>query len=128
MEEKEKKNEPTTFTSFIKKNINIILMILVVVIIISIINMNSYIICKPMKGGIGQIASQSVQIFTNLTRGCRSNLFEEGIQRFKFIMENIMSVLAIIIAIFLIPSFPIFLYVAAMYLIFSQMFKGMRLI
>lgn len=127
MEEKEKKNEPT-FMTLIKKNIKIIVMIVVVVIIISLMNMNSYMICKKMKGGIGQITSQGLQTLKQLTNKCSTNLFTDGIERFRYITENIMGVLAFIIALLLIPSLPIFLYVAAMYLIISQMFKGMRII
>jgi hypothetical protein len=127
MEEKEKKKEPTLIT-LIKKNIKIIGLIVVVVIIISLIKMDSYVICKKMKGGISPIAQQGIQSLRQLTSKCQTNLFEDGIQRFKYITENITGVLTFIIAILLIPSFPIFLYVAAMYLVISQMFKGMRTI
>lgn len=127
MEEKEKKNEPTILT-LIKQNIKLIGMIVLVVIIISLMNMNSHIMCKKMSGGIGPIQSAAVGTIKNLTSKCKTNLFEDGLHRFRYITDNVMGVIGFIIALLLLPTFPIFLYVGAMYLIFSQMFKGMRMI
>lgn len=126
MEEKEKEKKETTLISLIKKNSKIIAMIVIVVIIISLIEMDSYVICKKMKGGISPIAQKVVETLKSLTSKCQGNIFQDGIQRFSYITEKISGILMFIIAILLIPSFPIFLYVAAMYLVISQMFKGMR--
>ncbi len=125
MEEKEKKNE-TSIKTIIKQNIKIIVLIIIVVIIISLMNTNSNVTCKKMKGGIGQITASALSTISRLTQRCTTNVMEDGMHRFKEVTEHVLGVMIFILALILIPAFPIFIYVAAMYLIISQMFKGMR--
>ena len=123
----EKKNDITFYQS-VKKSIKnnykiiiLILLILILVIIITNMNINKYYLNKNIKIGgaqmTNQIASSGLGLYTSIVSKCTSGTFIASAQRFNAIMDNLTYVIVFILAIIIIPAFPIVFYIGIVYAI-----------
>jgi len=127
----EKKNDITFYQS-VKKSIKnnhkiiiLILLILILVIIITNISINKYYnhcLNKNIKSGGSQmsnvITSKGLGIYSSIVSSkCTSGAFIASAERFNAIMDNLTYVIVLILAIVIIPAFPVVFYIGIIYAI-----------
>ena len=132
-DEKEKQSKQTNyFIESVKKNYKIIIIIgLVLISLIIIINntdtdLNAK---KNIKGGSAALATQvavsGLSAYSKVASKCTSGIFIQSAERFNAIIDNIKFVIMLIIAIILIPAFPVFFYIMTVYVIISTLVGNM---
>jgi hypothetical protein len=69
---------------------------------------------------------EGLYFYSGLTQKCTNGTFLNSTYRFATIFDNIFYIIVIIAAIIIIPAFPAFIYVAAIYAIIYKLATGFR--
>jgi len=131
MENNKKENNKTNsdsnsnyFVKLIKQNYKIIIIITIslILILIGYININNINIKKNLKGGSlpVQVAVSSLNVYGRLAKDCTAGAFIKSAERFNAIIDNLKFVFILIVAIVLIPVFPVLFYITAVYVIINS--------
>ncbi len=129
IDKNENNKEPSNyFYNFINSNkITIIIISLALISLIIIINNTNMNIKKNMNGGdlATQVAFSGLSAYSKVASKCSSGIFIQSAERFNAIINNLKFVIIFIIAIVLIPAFPILFYVMTVYVIISSLVGNM---
>ena len=130
-EPKEQKIEENDLVYGVKKrNLLITLgIILVCIFMLRCFRSNLEYKYNTLKGGVSQVTSNilfsTVSSFRNLSGNCMNGTFTNSLDRVKYMIDTLLAGVAIVIAIILIPAFPIVMYIIIIYLVISKLFIGM---
>jgi hypothetical protein len=74
----------------------------------------------------GSKLQEGLYFYSGLTKNCANGTFLNSTYRFASIFDNIFYIIVLIVAVILIPAFPAFIYVAAVYAIIYKLVTGFR--
>ncbi len=124
------KKENNSFINLIKKNYKLIIVIIITLVLIGIIiisNNTNINFKKNNKGGAlaTQVATSGLTLYGRLASKCTTGAFIQSAQRFNAIIDNLKFVIVLILAIVLIPAFPIVFYITTVYVIIYSLVGNM---